>query len=417
MTDRVVLHCDANSFYASVCTVFYPQYRGKPLSVCGDPEARHGIVLASTREAKQMGVKVGMAIWQAKQVCPKLITMPPEYERYIRFSEHMRKIYEEYTDRVESFGLDEAWLDISNRGVTLIEGEALANRLRHRITDELGITASVGVSFNKIFAKLGSDMRKPDATTVITLETYQQQVWPLPVGDLLYVGPQTTRKLQAWNINTIGDLANHPTDPLARKFGKNGLILQDFARGLDTSPVMPVDAKAAIKSVGNSTTLPKDVATIQEASAVFYLLAESVASRLREHGFRSGCIAISVRDTKLNVASCQRTVGFTTALAGDIAKTAISLFRERYASMLPLRSMGVHCSSLVPDDSPVQLDLLGKALHREKELAAARAIDDIRSRFGQLSIQRGIVLAEKPFSSINPKDDHTIHPVPFFTGK
>ncbi len=417
MPDRTILHIDANSFYASVCTVFYPQYRGKPLSVCGDPEARHGIVLASTREAKKMGVKTGMAIWQAKQVCPSLTVMPPEYERYIRFSQYMRKIYEEFTDRVESFGLDEAWMDISNPGVTLRHGQMLGNLLRRRVIDELGITVSVGVSFNKIFAKLGSDMKKPDATTVITRESYQQQVWPLPVSELLYVGPQTTKKLTDLNVTTIGQLASYPTDFLQKKFGKNGLILQDFARGEDTSPVMPVEAKAAIKSVGNSTTLPKDVTTLQEASAVFYLLSESVASRLRDHGFRSGCIAISVRDAKLNVGSCQRTVGYTTALAGDIAKTAIALFRERYMRMLPLRSIGVHCSSLVPDDAPIQLDLMGRALHREKELALSHSIDDIRRRFGQLSIQRGIILAEKPFSKINPKDDHTIHPVPFFTGK
>jgi len=163
MPDRTILHCDANSFYASVCCTFYPQYRGKPLSVCGDPEARHGIVLASTKKAKKMGVKVGMAVWQAKQFCPNLLVMPPEYERYINFSNHMRKIYEEFTDRVESFGLDECWFDISNPSVTLADGEHLANRLCHRITDELGLTASVGVSFNKIFSKLSSDMKKPDA--------------------------------------------------------------------------------------------------------------------------------------------------------------------------------------------------------------------------------------------------------------
>jgi DNA polymerase-4 len=343
--------------------------------------------------------------------------MPPEYEKYIRFSGHMRKIYEEFTDRVESFGLDECWMDISNPRVNLSDGEKLADKLRHRITDELGITVSVGVSFNKIFAKLGSDMKKPDATTVISRESFQQQVWPLPVSDLLFVGPHTTKKLANWNINTIGQLANYPTENIQQKLGKNGLILQDFAKGLDSSPVMPVEARAAIKSVGNSTTLPRDVETISEASAVIYLLSESVAARLREHGFRSGCIAISVRDTKLNCPSCQRTIDYTTALAGDIARTAISLFRERYTQMLPLRSMGVHCSSLVPDDSPIQLDLLGKALHREKELTLAKTIDDIRRRFGQMSIQRGIVLAEKPFADINPKDDHTIHPVPFYTGK
>lgn len=416
--DRVVLHCDANSYYASVCCVYHPNLRGLPLSVCGDPEARHGIVLASTREAKQMGVKVGMAIWQAKQFCPKLVVMPPDYERYMRFSHDMRSIYEEFTPMVESFGLDECWLDISNPGTTMVDGYRLANRLRARIRDELGITISVGVSFNKVFAKLGSDMKKPDATTIITKQDYQQKVWPLPVSDLLFVGPSTTKTLLNMLICTIGDLATADPNRLHSKFGKNGLMLQAFAKGEDTSPVMQVDERIAIKSVGNSTTLPVDVTTPDEAQAVIYLLSESVASRLREHGFRAKCVSISVRDTTLNTGGCQRTMNYATALCGDIAKQAFELFNQRhYDRMLPIRSMGVHCSSLVLDDAPEQIDLFGNVDRRDKELKLARSIDDIRRRFGTQIIQRGIIMAQTPFKEINPKDDHTIHPMPFYTGK
>ncbi len=414
--ERVILHCDANSFYASVCCVDNPIYRGMPLSVCGDPANRHGIVLASTREAKKMGVKVGMAIWQARQLCPRLVVQPPDYPQYIRFSRHMRSIYEEFTPQVESFGLDECWLDISNPGVTIKDGERLANKLRRRITDELGLTISVGVSDNKIFAKLGSDLKKPDATTVITRENYQQLVWPLPVSELLYVGPSTTKKLAGRNINTIGELAGHPTDALQRMFGKNGITLQAFALGLDCSPVMETGEFQPIKSVGNSATLPHDATTLEEAAAAIYMLSESVAARLRENGFRSRCISVSVRDAKLNCAACQKTIDHSTALAGEIAKTAIGLFRQRYAGMLPLRSMGVHCSSLVSDTAPVQTDLFGQVVRREKEHDLAKAIDDIRRRWGHLIIQRGVVMTDQALAAVNPKEEHLIHPVSYFNG-
>lgn len=414
--NRVILHCDANSFYASVFCSIYPLYRGLPVAICGDPEARHGIVLAATREAKKMGVKVGMAVWQARQCCPRLIVQPPDYNEYIRYSRHMRSIYEEFTPLVESFGLDECWLDISNPGVTIEDGKRLADKLRHRIVSELGITVSVGVSDNKIFAKLGSDIKKPDATTVITKENYQKLVWPLPVGDLLYVGPQTEKKLLSLNVTTIGQLANYPAEILSYKFGKNGLTLQAFANGLDCSPVMNIDERVAIKSVGNSATLPHDVTSVEAASAAIFMLSESVAARMRESGLRGRCISISVRDTKLNVAGCQHTIGHSTALAGEIARTAIGLFKQRYMGMLPLRSMGVNCSSLVPDNAPVQTDLFGQVIRREKEHDLAKALDDIRRRWGHNVIQRGVVMTDSAFAAINPVADHTIHPVSFFNG-
>lgn len=412
--DRTILHVDANAFYASVCCSNNPIYRGLPLAVCGRQEERHGIVLAATREAKKMGIKTGMTNGDARKLCPRLIIQPPDYPEYMRFSRHLRGIYQEYTPQVESFGLDECWLDISGPAVTWREGERLASVLRRRTWEELGITVSVGVSFNKIYAKLGSDLKKPDATTVITRDNYQQLVYPLPASDLLYVGNKNAQKLAYYGINTIGDLANAQPELMQQIMHKPGLTLLSFARGEDQTPVAMQDERAAIKSVGNSATLPHDVATDAEAVAALYMLSESVAARLRDGGFRSRCISISVRDTKLAWASCQKTIGHATALADEIARTAIQLFRQRYAGMMPLRSMGVQCSSLRPDDDPVQMDLTGQAARREREHDLARAIDDIRRRWGHLIIQRGVVLADPMYAAVNPKEEHLIHPVSYF---
>ena len=413
---RTILHSDANTFYASVEMVDNPEIRDFPLAVCGDPEARHGIVLTANRLAKSRGVKTGMAIWQARQVCHDLLLTEPHYRRYIRFSKKMRKIYEQYSDRVESFGLDECWLDVSNPGVTIEDGERIAHEIRNRVRNELGITVSVGVADNKIFAKLGSDMKKPDAVTVIHPDTFQQKIWSLPVSDLLYVGPRTAKKLRDINIGTIGALATAPSDVLRYKLGKNGLMLQAFANGLDESPVMPVDVSMAIKSVGNSTTTPHDIVSLEDARCVYYLLCESVGARLREHGFRSSCVSISIRTTELAWYSCQRKLNRPTNITSEIAQIACELFAERFQRYLPLRSVGVSCGSLVSDKMPIQLDMLGDQEQREKAELVDAAVDSLRNRYGNQIIQRGVVLTDSAFASINPKDDHTIHPVPFFAG-
>ena len=252
--ERVILHCDANAFYASVECLYTPSIRHSPVAVCGSVEERHGIVLTKNQIAKQFGVQTGEAIWQARQKCPDLICVPPDYGLYIRFSKCMRRIYEEYSDRVESFGLDEAWIDLSNPGLTIRDGERIAHEIRLRVKRELGITVSVGVSFNKIFAKLGSDMKKPDAVTVIPPDSFRDMVWPLPVGDLLFVGQATRRKLADMNVRTIGDLARFDAECLRSRLGKPGLMLKAYAAGLDRSPVMPADERMAIQSIGNSTT-------------------------------------------------------------------------------------------------------------------------------------------------------------------
>ena len=290
--ERVILHCDANAFYASVECLYTPSIRHRPVAVCGSVEERHGIVLTKNQIAKQFGVQTGEAIWQARQKCPDLICVPPDYGLYIRFSKRMRRIYEEYSDRVESFGLDEAWIDLSSPGLTVRGGERIAHEIRLRVKRELGITVSVGVSFNKIFAKLGSDMKKPDAVTVIPVDSFREKVWPLPVGDLLFVGPATRRKLADMNVRTIGDLARFDAECLRGRLGKPGLVLKAYAAGLDRSPVMPADARMAIQSVGNSATPPHDLQTPADVRCLCYLLAESVAARLRQEGLRARCVSL-----------------------------------------------------------------------------------------------------------------------------
>ena len=414
--ERVILHCDANAFYASVECLYTPSIRHRPVAVCGSVEERHGIVLTKNQIAKQFGVQTGEAIWQARQKCPDLICVPPDYALYIRFSQRMRRVYEEYSDRVESFGLDEAWIDLTNPGLTIRDGERIAHEIRLRVKRELGITVSVGVSFNKVFAKLGSDMKKPDAVTVISQDSFRDMVWPLPVGDLLFVGPATRRKLADMNVRTIGDLARFDAECLRARLGKPGLMLNAYAAGLDRSPVMRADLRRAIQSVGNSATPPHDLETPADARCLYYLLAESVAARLRQEGLRARCVSISARNTELVTRSCQQMLPRATSLTGEIAQAAMRLFDGRFSDGFPYRSAGLSCSALTPDDAPAQLDFLGDEARRIKTERLESAIDGLRRRFGHQIVRRAVVLTDGQYAQINPKEEHTVHPVPFYAG-
>ena len=404
---RTVLHSDLNNFYASVECAYNPELKKVPLAVCGDPEARHGIVLAKNQLAKGMGVKTGEAIWQARQKCPELRVVPPDFRKYMHFSRLMRQIYAEYTDFIEPFGLDEAWLDVTGhrRG-----GEEIADELRRRAREELGLTLSVGVSFNKVFAKLGSDMKKPDATTVITAENYREKVWPLPVEDLLYVGPATQRKLNRRNIYTIGDLARCDLSALRYALGKNGEMIWNFARGNDHSPVLALGEAAMIKSVGNSTTTPRDLTCDRDVYLVLTVLSESVAERLRAQALQGDVVTLYVRDCELNSLSCQRKIARPTALAGEIAAHAQALFRERYHWDRPIRSLGVSVSNLGARDGCQQLSMFPDR-GRERRYELEEAVEDIRRRFGHYAISRASLLADPGINAINPRDEHVIFPV------
>lgn len=414
MARRVILHADMNNFYASVECLYNPAIRGFPVAVCGDPDARHGIVLAKNYLAKHQGVITGQAIWQAKQTCPSLVVVRPDYRKYLRFAKLARAMYAQYTDQIEPFGLDEAWLDVTGSVAMQGNGQSIADELRLRIRDELGITASIGVADNKIFAKLGSDMKKPDATTVITQGNYRDKVWPLPVEELLYVGRATRRKLSCWNIKTIGDLARCDLALLQKNLGKWGHTLWSFANGLDVSPVMQQDESSLIKSIGNSTTTPRDLTCFEDVKVVFSMLCESVASRLREHDFVCRTLQIYVRDKHLACFERQGKLPRPTQLADDLCNSSLHLFAQSYDWQSPIRSLGVRATDLDGLHTPLQLDFLPDARKQARSLQLAQSVDDIRRRFGHFSIQRALMLTDRPLTKISPKDDHIIHPVSFF---
>ena len=320
--ERTVLHVDCNKFYASVECLHRPELRDKPVAVGGSTESRHGIILTKNEIASRYGLVAGEPLWQARQKCPQLVVVPPNFPLYMRFSKMARRIYEDYSDYIEPFGLDENWLDVTGDDRT---GEQIAQEIRRRVKAELGITVSVGVSFNKIFAKLGSDYKKPDAVTVISRENYHRVVWPLPCSDLLCVGPATTRKLNAYGVYTIGELAAARSDFLQGLLGKNGLMLRAFARGEDTSPVQHMDAKAAVKSVGNSTTTPRDLVDDTDVKVVFTVLAESVARRMREQGLQGRTVCISLRDKNLQTFTRRHKLAAATDVSTEILQAAALL--------------------------------------------------------------------------------------------
>lgn len=414
MSDRVILHSDINSCYATIEHLHHPELAGKPLAVGGDPEARHGIVLTADYLAKKKGVKTGMALWQAKQVCPEITFVPPNMDLYLRFSRMAHEIYADYTDLQEPYGIDECWLDVTDSKIIKGDGLTIAKEISNRMKKELGVTVSIGVSFNKIFAKLGSDYKKPDAITTMYREEFKTKAWKLPVSDLLYVGRATNNKMQKYGIHTIGDLARTDIDWITSVFGKMGAILWSFANGYDESPVKNENTSAPIKSIGNGTTTPRDLETDDDVKIVLYNLAESVAARLRKNGFKCRVVEISIRDNKLISFSRQKKLGNATNITGEIAQSAYVLFKENYSWNNPIRSLGVRGSDLVNDNYWEQLDIFSSAEYREKLLKADRAVDDIRRRFGYFSIQRGLMYKDKKLSHLDCESMHTVHPHTFF---
>ena len=411
--ERIILHSDLNNFYASVECLYNPKLRGKPVAVAGDPEARHGIVLAKNYPAKACGVQTGDPLWMAKQKCPDIVFTPPHYDRYLHFSQIAREIYSEYTDQVEPYGLDECWLDVTGSTGLFGDGRTIADELRQRIRQELGVTASVGVSYNKIFAKLGSDMKKPDATTVITSERFREIVWPLPVSDLLYVGRATHAKLKRYCIKTIGDLAAADQRFLQRLLGQNGLMLWRFANGLDASPVSNIGAKSLIHSIGNSTTAPRDLVTDEDIKITLYVLCESVSARMREYNFVCDTVQLGVRDTELQSYERQGKLSYPNRTTKALFEKAFELYKRNHLSGNPVRSLSVRACRLSVRENE-QLSLLPDVVAIQKQEELESAVDTLRSRFGHFSIQRGLLLADRQLSNLNPKEDHIIHPESFF---
>ena len=388
--DRVIFHCDCNCFYASVELLDHPDLRHAPVAVCGDPDSRHGIILAKNEPAKAFGVKTAETVWQARKKCPELVLLPAHHRKYAEMSKRVNALYEQYTDLVEPFGIDESWLDVTG-SLHLFGGDpaALANTLRERVKHELGITISVGVSFNKVFAKLGSDYKKPDATTCITRENFREMVWPLPVTDLLYVGHAAKGVFQRYRITTIGELAAFDRQALFTVLGKNGAQLWDFANGLDGAPVAPAGQYTQPKSVGNGMTFPKNLQGPEEIRAGITMLADQVAARLRSHGLKCCAVSLSIRDPDFRDLSRQCRLQTPTNLAREIGHSAWDLARECWTMSHPVRALTVTALSPVPEDEAVcQFDLLGDpgSEKREKLERLESTMDSIRARFGKGAI-------------------------------
>lgn len=409
--ERVILHCDLNNFYASVECMKHPELKNEFVAVSGNAENRHGIILAKNEKAKKCGIKTGEAIWQAKQKCPALILLPPDYHAYLEISKQVKAVYAQYSDRIESFGLDEAWLDCTESVRLFGDGVCIANELRARIKAQFNLTISVGVSFNKIYAKLGSDYQKPDATTCFNKENYREKIFPLPVEALLYVGKATKKKLNTMGILTIGDLAMAEKRLLSLRLGKMGEILHDFANGIDHSEVALFDKNDTLKSIGNSITAKRDMQSIEDAALVLYVLCDSVAMRLRQKHKRGKCISVHFRNRQLVSFSCQTTLQEATNLCEIIVKNAIDLTRDHYRFDIAMRSIGVSISQLIEEGSFQQLSLFSET---DKIETIERCMDAIRNKFGIHAIFRANLLIDKELTAFSPIEDHIIFPQSYF---
>ncbi len=412
MADRVILHVDLNNFYASVECIGHPELLLRPLAVCGDPENRHGIVLAKNQLAKSLGVKTGETVREAQRKCGgNLLTVPPHFNKYVYYSKKVREIYYSFTDEIETFGLDECWLDVTGSQKLFGSGKEIADKIREKVKSELDLTVSVGVSFTKVFAKLGSDMKKPDATTVISRENFKQLVWPLPAEEMLFIGRKTIEKLHLINIFTIGDLANADTEVLKQKFGVVGLRMQKDARGIEEGRVLKYDEKTPVKSVGNGITTKRDMVNDDDVRTVISYLADTVATRLRSYGLAASGVAIAIRDCGLSGFIRQTALPYPTSSADEIGKECFELFKKNYdlATEKPIRTLTVSTFNLMSGGDLFQPSLFfDDRIDEEKSLGSA--VDKIREKFGGTAISKASMLSSSDLLGTVTKEDDDMLP-------
>ena len=414
--ERTILHCDCNGFFASVECLLHPELKKVPMAVCGSPEERHGIILAKNERAKKYGVQTAETIWQAKRKCPKLVLVPPHHGEYRKYSALVNRIYREYTDQVEPFGIDESWLDVTGSRLLFGDGEHIADEIRERVKAEIGITISAGVSFNKIFAKLGSDYKKPDATTVISRENFRSLVFPMPVGNLLFAGKSVCRTLSRLSIRTIGDLAQSDRAMISRALGKMGEMLHDYANGLDDSPVRSSYEEREIKSVGNGITFRRDLTGTDDIRLGVLALSDSVAARMRKYGVKCQTVQVTIKNPSLKSITRQKTLEKPTHLARVLSDTAMEIIADSWNPNAPIRMLTITGGNLVPEDQSFeQLSLFAKpdAPDLKKQEYLEQTLDRIREKFGRDSVSRagilkndlGIRTSEKTDPSNSKKDE------------
>ena len=401
--ERIIIHSDMNSCYASIECSLNPELKGKPVAVGGSVEDRHGIILAKTAEAKKFGVTTGEAIWQAQRKCPDLIVVPPHFDIYAEYSALAREIYRRYTDKIEPMGLDEAWCDITGSLLLFGSVENITDGIRRAFKEELGITVSIGVSYNKIFAKLGSDLAGIDEVVTITKENYKDVVWPLSVSSIMGVGRNTAEKLRGYGIRTVGDLAGTDSDYLRLVFGVVGEELWRYANGYDNSRVMPDNYHREVKSIGHGVTCREDLTNDEEVWLGFLKLSQDVSKRLKREKLSAKGVQISVRDSFLMTKQFQCETDYPTQSAMDIARLALRLFKENYQWRNNVRALSIRAISLCSEDTPVQLDLSGEYISHDRQ----KCIDDttlmLREKFGSDALFNCSVMMEKKMPDMQGK--------------
>ncbi len=404
--ERVILHSDLNNFYASVECMLHPELKGKCVAVCGSEENRHGIVLAKNEAAKKYGVKTAETIWQAKKKCPQLVTVPPHFDEYRKYSQMVRDIYKKYTDLIEPFGMDECWLDVTGSRLLFGDGVTIAEKIRQEVKEKTGLTVSVGVSFNKIFAKLGSDMKKPDAVTEISKENFKNKVWCLPAGDIVGVGKATLARLNALGIKTIGDIANTPVDFFETRFGKMGVYLWQNANGLDDSPVCHQDYKAPAKSIGHGRTLKEDLVNNDEVWKVIYHLTHELERSLRNKGVLASTCSITIKDEDLGVKEYQTPMKTATDSAYEIAKALFALFKIKYTWHKNVRALTVRAVKLSGEDEDKQLSFFENEETKDtKREIAEKTAFEIENRFGTGAVTFGSLMNNEKLPAGGHEED------------
>ena len=391
--DRVILHCDMNGFFASVELLDYPQLKDKPMAVGGSPENRHGIILAKNEIAKKYGVVTAETLWQARKKCPDLQVVPPHHDKYKHYSRMINDIYLRFTDMVEPFSVDESWLDVTASRQLFGTGREIADTIRQTVKKELGLTLSAGVSFNKIFAKMGSDYKKPDATTVITRENFMNILWPLDIREMFFVGKATADKLNEYGIRTIGELALADRQMVMAMLGRQGGVIHDYANGLDTTPVLRFDQLEKVKSIGNGTTFRRNLQEEKDIRTAVTGLSDTVAARLRSHKMKAFGVKVDIKDPDLKVISRQQQLDNPANITDIIADTAMSIIRKSWKMRDPIRMLTITAINLCDENQAQQLSLFAdENVLAEKGEKVERAMDDIRKKFGTDAIKFGSVI-------------------------
>lgn len=408
MLERVILHSDINNCYAAIECLFDPALYGKPVAVAGSVETRHGIVLAKSEAAKRCGVQTGDTIWQAQKKCRDLIVIPPHFDRYLQYAKRVRAVYRRYTDAIEPFGLDEAWLDVTGSQSLFGTGTEIAEEIRRTVQAELGLTVSVGVSFNKVFAKLGSDLKKPNAVTEIRRDNFREKIWNLPAADMLGCGKATVRMLEKYGIHTIGQLAAQDIRFLTRIFGKSGALLWQYANGLDCARVCPDGFAPVPKSVGHGATCVRDLCTQREVWLVMLRLTQEIGRRLYAEKLAAGAVQISIKNSALFVRQYQMPLSLPTQSPFEIAQAAFALFCRTYAFEMPVRAVTVRAISLADANAPVQTDLFSDFSKHEKQEKIDAAMREIRGRYGKDGIFNACLLCETAIPRTAP--EHAVLP-------